>query len=34
MVPSAWLEIRRSEYKGTRELDGETNRSSRDESRA
>ena len=34
MVPSAWLEIRRSEYKGTRELDGETYKSSRDESRA
>jgi hypothetical protein len=28
------LEIRRSEYKGTRELDCETNKLSRDESRA
>ena len=34
MVPSAWLEIRLIEYKGRRELDGETYKSSRDESRA
>ncbi len=34
MVPSAWLEIRRQEYKGRRELDGERHASSRDESRA
>src|SRR6516225_9650938 len=26
MVPSAWLEIRRPEYKGRRELDGERKR--------
>ena len=34
MVPSARLETGRRECKGTRELDGETYRSSRDESRA